>query len=164
MHVIDNITTYLSVHVMWPIFLSHFKQTWIFSTDFYEVQNTEFHGNPSWDPRWYMRTNRTDRANRRFARTLLKWPPKLKRCSRVVFNIGSRIKTARKETDLQVPRPRNIHSSIAQEKAGPVVWTHGDSQNSSYKVTNPTDTAVHPILEKQHYTKFMEAFRNRLNP
>jgi hypothetical protein len=51
MNVIGNNKTYLGVHVMWPTFLSNFKQTWIFSIDFYEVPNTKFHGNPSWDPR-----------------------------------------------------------------------------------------------------------------
>ena len=39
---------YIGIHVKYPLFLSDFNETWIFSIDFFKkFLNTKFHENPS---------------------------------------------------------------------------------------------------------------------
>jgi len=62
---------YIGLHVKCSLFLSHFKDTWIFSIDFRKFSNFKFLGNPSNDSRvvsmWKKRrTDRHDEDNNRF--------------------------------------------------------------------------------------------------
>jgi hypothetical protein len=45
--VAGNSKTYVGLYVKLPVFMSHFSQIWICSTDFHENRSIEFHRNPS---------------------------------------------------------------------------------------------------------------------
>jgi len=54
---------------MYPLFLSGFNKTWIFSKDFRKKwSNIKFHAKSvQWEPRCYMRTDVHDEATSRFS-------------------------------------------------------------------------------------------------
>ena len=60
---------YIGLHVNYPLFLSNFKETWIFSTVFWKYSNTKFNENPS-SGSWvlpYGQTDTYDEANSHFS-------------------------------------------------------------------------------------------------
>jgi len=51
---------YVNFHVKYPLFLSDFNETWIFSTDFPKNWNIKFHENPFSETRDVHADKRTD--------------------------------------------------------------------------------------------------------